>query len=494
MLMTDHSLSAPRWRIARKLAVGFALVLTIFASAAYFALMGFFDMHTALHEVGHDAARMREALQLASAVRDQYAHMAHTIIINDASHLPLYEDAAGRVGEVAARVARHANEGQEKSLVASIVDASQRLNRIFHEELLPAVGRGDRGAAAKRHSEILRIITQAQDEADQLSALSQKSISSFERHASTVQHTAIRWMLILLIGALVAAAAVGVALHRAIARPLASLAARAAQIGRGDLETRVEVRGDDELTQLAGQFNAMTLALKEHQTKLVQSEKLAGIGRLAAGVAHEINNPLCVIRGYVNLLRRRDPGALDADLKVIEDEVERCRQVVDDLLELTRTTSLEADDVDLRDLATETVRRVSASMEPNVPRIVVEGEGRVVGSGRRLRQVFYNLLKNAVEASGVDGAVRVHITREPGERVAVLISDSGPGIEPAKRQYVFEPFYTTKPEGTGLGLAVSRAIARAHGGDLELAPPNGSGAAFRLMLPQKSGPAAGGTA
>jgi signal transduction histidine kinase len=492
--MKTEAPGVPRWRIARKLAVGFALVLTIFAAAAYFALAGFVEMHRALHRVEHNATRTREALQLASAVRDQYAHMAHTIIINDASHLPMYQEAAERVGAIAGRLAAKTLQPEEKRLVSSIVDASRRLNTIFHEELLPAVNRGDRKAAAARHADVLTIITQAQGQADQLSALSQQSIADFERHASTVQHAAIRWMLILLIGALAAGGAVAFVLHRAIARPIASLAARAAQIGEGDLETRVEVRGQDELAQLARQFNAMTTALKDHQTKLVQSEKLAGVGRLAAGVAHEINNPLCVILGYVNLLRRRTAnGPLDADLKIIEDEAVRCREVVDDLLQLTHTPRLETETVDLLALANETVGRVSASMAPDVPALAVEGSGDVVGSGRRLRQVLYNLVKNAAEASGPEGVVRIRIGKEAGDHVVVTVSDTGPGIQPESRRYVFEPFYTTKPKGTGLGLAVSRAIARAHGGDLELAPSNGAGAIFRLMLPREPQQARVGT-
>jgi signal transduction histidine kinase len=146
--------------------------------------------------------------------------------------------------------------------------------------------------------------------------------------------------------------------------------------------------------------------------------------------------------------------------------------------------------VDLRALATESVKRVSAVVGPRVPTMTVEGEGSVVGSGRRLRQVLYNLLKNAAEASGAAGAVRVRLNKEGSDRVVVTISDTGPGIEPESRRYVFEPFFTTKPQGTGLGLAVSRAIVRAHGGDLELALSNGTGAVFRLTLPREPRPTA----
>ena len=223
--------------------------------------------------------------------------------------------------------------------------------------------------------------------------------------------------------------------------------------------------------------------MKDHQRKLVQSEKLAGIGRLAAGVAHEINNPLGVILGYVKLLRRKADPAIDADLKIVEDEAEQCRQVVEDLLDLTRTPPLEAEPIDLRVLCEDIVRRIETSLGKPCREIAIRGEGVVSGSGRKLHQVIHNLIKNAVEAAGADGRVAVNIERSMAGTVTVAVFDSGPGIKPQERDLVFEPFFTTKPSGSGLGLAVSRAIARAHGGDLELASEFEQGTTFRLSLP-----------
>jgi two-component system NtrC family sensor kinase len=469
--------------IATKLLAVFSLLLAIFAAASVAALVGLFDLHRGLHSVERDAGRMQRMLELASAVRDQYAHMAHTIIIGDDTHLSLYRGAAESVAEIGKQLARHTVVPEERRLLEEVLAASRELERIFYDELLPAVQRKDNRAAAALHDHILEVVSSAQEKSDRLAQAGERSIAGFGKHAQAVQHVAIRWMLLFMIAALLCAVGVGIYLYRTFARPLSALAAGAARIGSGDLDTTLEVGAKDELGRLAEQFNAMTKALKDHQHKLVQSEKLAGIGRLAAGVAHEINNPLGVILGYIKLLRRNPDQKIDAELKIIEDEAEQCRQVVEDLLDLTRTPPLELEAVPLRELCEDIVRRLQVSSGKAGPRILVRGEGLVMGSGRKLHQVIHNLVKNAVEASGDAGIVEISIDRAASGAIALSVSDTGPGIRPQDRDLVFEPFFTTKPTGSGLGLAVSRAIARAHGGDLEVAASASHGAVFQLTLP-----------
>ncbi len=481
-----NRLDRPRWGMARKLLIAFGLLLGIFGSASYFALTGLLDLHRALHQVEIDAGRLQAVLRLASAVRDQYAHMAHTMIIGDESHLAMYQDAERSVRANLAEVLRRPPPAPASDLLEDIRQASARLDELFRGRLLAAVKAGDRARSAALHEEVLTIVSGAQEKAQKLAAISETAIVGFRQHASVVQHAAIRWVIILLASAVLCAAGIGFFLFRSIARPVASLAAGAIRLGRGDLDTQIEIHSLDELGQLAAQFNAMTAALKDHQARLMQTEKLAGIGRLAAGVAHEINNPLGVILGYVKLLRRKaDPGVA-SDLKVIEDEAERCRVVVEDLLDLTRTPPLEADSVDLRILTEDVVERLKVASEKPGVSVAIKGDATIVGSDRKLRQVMHNLVKNAAEAIGGSGGVHVSIETPERGQVAITVRDTGPGISVQSRPLVFEPFFTTKPTGTGLGLAVSRAIARAHGGELELVDAGPGGAVFRLSLPDRS--------
>ena len=171
----------------------------------------------------------------------------------------------------------------------------------------------------------------------------------------------ILWTVIVHIAAIVASIFIGIYLYRSIARPIAALALATTRVSAGDLDTAISVDADDELGKLARRFNEMTKSLREHQARLIQTEKLAGLGRMAAGIAHEINNPLGVILGYVKLLRRRDGGQADKELATIEDEAEQCREVVEGLLDLTRPQAVDAAPVDLGALAKDVVDRLAMS-------------------------------------------------------------------------------------------------------------------------------------
>jgi len=230
----------------------------------------------------------------------------------------------------------------------------------------------------------------------------------------------------------------------------------------------------------------MTAALLEHQHRLVESEKLAGIGRLAAGVAHEINNPLGVILGYSRLLRKRCDGSMAADLSVVEDETLRAKEIVDGLLDLSRPLPAAAEEVDLRVLSDDVVSRLGDAKLLDGVAVRVDGAASAPGHREKLRQVLVNLVRNAAEAAGTGGSVAVELAERDGS-AEVAVEDSGPGIPPERRDRLFEPFFTTKPRGTGLGLAVSRAIARAHGGDLDAGVAREGGARFALRLPRRRG-------
>jgi signal transduction histidine kinase len=141
--------------------------------------------------------------------------------------------------------------------------------------------------------------------------------------------------------------------------------------------------------------------------------------------------------------------------------------------------------VDLRRLCDDVVSRLADSRQLGGVEVCVEGEAAVRGQSQKLRQVVFNLIKNAVEAAGRGGRVHVHVGAAP-DGVAVAVADSGPGIRETARGRLFEPFFTTKPAGTGLGLAVSRAIARAHGGDIVAGGAPLGGAVFTLRLPART--------
>jgi signal transduction histidine kinase len=469
---------------ARRLFVAFAALIAIYGVASSFALVGLSEIRDGLHHTKERAEGVRVALELSSAVRDQYAHQAHTIILGDTSHLGFYGDAERRVMELARKVRLHSTAPEEQQWVDDIERASGELDRIFRDKIVPAVVEGRREEVLDEHARAQEIVSRIQDRTDQLAGRFEASIGDFQTHVNAVEHRAYRWMMIFLLGAPLLAIAVGLWVGRSVALPVSRLREGAARLASGDLDARIEIDTPDEFGALARQFNAMTAALKDKQRALVETEKLAGIGRLAAGVAHEINNPLGVILGYTRLMKKAE-GAAAEELGIVEQETLRCQEIVEGLLDLSRPMNTPAQHVDLRQLCDDVVFRLSESKQLSSVDVRVEGHASVRGQPQKLRQVVFNLIKNAVEAAAPGGRVQVHVgAGQAGVEVAV--ADTGPGIRESARGKLFEPFFTTKPSGTGLGLAVSRAIARAHGGDILADGAPSGGALFTLRLPPQA--------
>jgi signal transduction histidine kinase len=466
----------------RRLFAAFGLLILAYGVASFFTLAALREIHGALHRTKERADSVRLALELASAVRDQYAHQAHTIILGDASHLPLYDGAQRRVRELTAAVRLRADSPEETRWLDDIERATDDLDHIFRERILPAVLKGRRAEVQAEHGRAQLQVTLIQERTTMLVDRLEASIKAFETHVNALEHRTNRWTALFLVGAPVIAVAVGVYIVQSIARPVSRLHEGAARLAAGDLHTSIDIQSPDEFGALARQFNTMTQALRENQERLVQSEKLAGIGRLAAGVAHEINNPLGVILGYTRLMKKRADASTASDLAIIEDETLRCREIVEGLLDLSRPLGAPRQPVDLRELCDDVVTRLADSKALDGVSLTVLGGATTLGHPLKLRQVLLNLVRNAVEAAGPGGRVDVQVASS-GDVATVSVADTGPGIEPRTQDRLFEPFFTTKPHGTGLGLAVSQAIARAHKGTIEASAAPGGGALFTLRLP-----------
>jgi len=281
---------------------------------------------------------------------------------------------------------------------------------------------------------------------------------------------------------------------RLVTRPLDALVEATQAVAEGELSRRAPPGGTRELDRLATSVNRMTDRLLDAQGLLVRAEKLASVGRLAAGVAHEIGNPLAAIGNYVEVLRRR--GA-DPDLVVaVEREAARIDAIVRSLLDYARpradhralvaVPSVVADVVALLD-AQGVLRGVALGTDvgPDLPDVLADRSG--------LEQVLVNLVLNAVDASGTGGTVRLRLFAGEGEEVGVAhgplvrvaVEDSGPGIPAEQRERIFDPFFTTKAPGlgTGLGLAIVQRIVHDHGGRIDVGASDLGGAAFTVSLP-----------
>jgi two-component system, NtrC family, sensor kinase len=289
--------------------------------------------------------------------------------------------------------------------------------------------------------------------------------------------------------AIALALAVGLYLMRSISRRVAALRAGAVRLGAGDLGVRVGLRGDDELAELATVFDRMAEDLGARQVELLEAHRLASIGQVASGVAHEINNPLGVMLGYLTLLRR-DPAIGDREeLRILDEETRQCQAIVAGLLDLARPVRFQRTELDLGDAARDAVARLAESgrAEGVTVRVREAGAVQVIADEGKLRQIVMNLLGNAVAAvrDGDVSAPEVDIWwARRDDRAALHVDDRGAGIAAEARGRLFEPFFTTRARGHGLGLAIARTLARAHGGDVELGDrPDGPGARATVWLP-----------
>jgi two-component system sensor histidine kinase HydH len=229
--------------------------------------------------------------------------------------------------------------------------------------------------------------------------------------------------------------------------------------------------------------------LRALRDEAARNQRLATVGRLAAGVAHEIRNPLSSIKGFATYFRERYRDA-PADVEtatIMIQEVDRLNRVVGQLLEFSRPVGILPRPVDLRRLVADSVRMVEA--QAAAKGIAVETEvdapaGGVTLDADRLNQVLLNLYLNAVEAMEAGGKLRVSAAAGPeGRSLEIRVSDTGCGIRPEDLPQIFEPYFTTRPGGTGLGLAIAHNVVGAMGGTIQVESRPGAGATFTLRLP-----------
>jgi two-component system NtrC family sensor kinase len=357
--------------------------------------------------------------------------------------------------------------------------------------VLPAIARGDRSNASALHDETEKVLVKVIAQNEQLNAILESKSASARARARSIRERANLVIIGCFALSIVLSAAVGAYLLRSITRPMAILRRGVERVGDGDLRHSIDLHGRDEFAGLARSFNQMTRDLAAHHAELLEAHRLASIGQVASGVAHEINNPLGVILGYTRILRG-DPGLRDREeLSIIEDEVRQAQRIVAGLLDLARPVRLQPADLEVGVIVREAVARLGESGQAGGVTIAVAGAAplHVIADEDKVRQIVVNLIVNAIEAvldeaaSAREVIVRWSGTSDGGATIEVL--DRGPGIDPQAKPRLFEPFFSTKAKGHGLGLAIARTLARAHEGDVVLeSRDDGPGARARITLPK----------
>ncbi len=338
-------------------------------------------------------------------------------------------------------------------------------------------------------------------------------------------------------------------LYRWVAKPLRTLREGAKRIEAGDLGHEIPAYGNDEIAQLTHDFNAMTKALRERdaeideltrslekkvkvrnlalekrneellqarsevlemmekqkltnkelhksleqlratQEELIRSGKLAALGSMAAGVAHEINNPLATIQGNVEILQLQlaDQPETSEEIMRIAQQTQRIQSIVSNLLTLARAERVEPEPTDIAEVARQAISNVASQAEANdvqVENALSSEMPMAAANDSRITQVFVNIAANAIEAMDGGGVLTVASGVDPDRgEVFVSFGDTGKGIRPEDREKIWNPFFTTRASGTGLGLSISHAIVEEYGGRINLHSQEGKGTLFTVCLP-----------
>ena len=284
---------------------------------------------------------------------------------------------------------------------------------------------------------------------------------------------------------------------RTISRPLQRITLAAVEVTKGGYGTEVDLRkSNDEIGLLANSFNEMSrkmaadiAELQRLNEQLIRTEKLAAMGTLAAGVAHEVNNPLASISSLVQMMRSQEGHSPETGekLNLISEQIERIKQVTKDMTDFARTRPAARSEVKVNEIVRTALRL--AAFDKAFQRLDVTtklaADLRIVFADEdQLQQVILNLLLNACDAMPDGGSLLLR-TSNNNDSISIEIADSGAGIPTKDQPLIFDPFFTTKPpgQGTGLGLAVCYGIVTAHGGKIEIAANEPSGSRFTVILP-----------
>ncbi|MCP2518844.1 ATP-binding protein [Candidatus Aminicenantes bacterium AC-335-A11] len=286
-------------------------------------------------------------------------------------------------------------------------------------------------------------------------------------------------------------------LAQRITNPIKKLVEGTIKISKGDFTYKINITSGDEIADLAEKFNEMTSKLlkskkeiEEANKKLIQAEKLASIGRISTGIAHEIRNPLTSVK--LNIQKVLNDANIKDDerehLGIALEGINQIDKIVKDILDFARVTRLNLDEFSLPSIIEESIKLISnelkgkkitieKSFESNLPTIIVDAD--------KLRQVFTNLLMNSIEAIERKGKIKIIAGAKNRKFVKIIISDTGCGIPSEILPEIFEPFFTTKSSGTGLGLANAKKIIEQHKGSIQVFSERGKGTTFEIIIPRR---------
>lgn len=469
--------------ISRQIAISFA-VISIVSIAMCVVLVGqLFRAGASVENMRHDEDAIRQSTELAIAIREQYVHLAHILIVGDDSHEDHYQEWRNEISELTRSLEHHVPTDQEWRL-REISAASERVEERFRGDLQTAWALGDLEAIRRAHEKVDAVVAGAAAHADFLARYVEDRMAGDHTVANRATEIGFAAGMGCALAVLFLASWFTMRLRQSVMQPLDSLAQAASQLGAGEFDTRLGHIGEGELQAVATAFDRMADELVERERKLVEAERMAVLGQLAAGIAHELNNPIGIIRGYLKIMDPNgDVDTLKDELEILDEEAAACQRIADDLLAYAQAPRLDRTNTEMQALLQNTADRLADAQQfPHHELRVSAEQGVAYIDASRIRQVVINLLYNAGQLSAEGTAIELEgKVIDVGYEISV--ADRGTSVPDDKRERIFEPFYTERAGGSGLGLAVCQGIVRSHGGEVFVVAREGGGSRFVVRLP-----------
>ena len=481
----------PPFSLSVKLILGFLAVaipsVAILGGISFYALHDLAEVNRQLHEISRSLEAVRELENtFGRMVSPLNESVISGIIPSDPPFVSLINQVEVRLASCA-EAACHGAARQPSQMAGSLLPYLRGIT-ARGTTLMNA---GEPGTGADKFHllrEIHRLVQEANQQLERMSSTLLLRVESLQRKSEKVDQRVRRLMLASMFSVVAVAIITAYFISRRLLKPVRELVVGTRHVMEGDLAYRVPIVEKDEIGELAQSFNAMAQEIQQHrghlekmvqaktdelkqaQESLLQSEKLASIGLLASGVAHELNNPLTSILMNINLLIEEtgNQPELQEELKRISDDTVRCKTIIDDLRDFSRRRVLDIHSCDLNEVVRKAVGLMSHQLKLSGIELFAERDPpllQVPCDPGRMQQVLMNIFDNAIQAMPKGGNLTVRTgVRESFAEIAV--KDTGPGIAAEIRGKIFDPFFTTKSEGTGLGLSIAYGIMEEHGGSI----------------------------
>jgi signal transduction histidine kinase len=518
-----------RLSISAKIFVGFLVVLATFAAVEIYGLLtmrrlgdelrlvtrGYLELRLGVSHLQTRHSNFLEVLADQLDKQEQGGRPPHVVkfAIDNARRSRLTQQMPAVLAEVRELEALRSSP-EEHALLHQIrtrlerIEASFRADEELFDEVYGPIGAdpGLRDKPAERRAAAERLLRREEQIKLDLRNLSGQLYVRAQAASLRLEEEESRsWWgaLFLLVMAVVVGLVVTAVVVRAL-RPLLRLAETAKKIARGDYQQRADESSPDEIGALGREFNAMAGALEEREQRLIRSERLAAVGKIAAHITHEVRNPLSSIGLNAEMLEE-EVGALEGPPAQVEEskqlaraivkEVDRLTEITEGYLRFARLPRPKLDKEDLRQIVASLLAFLRGELESRGITVELDAPSDlplVAGDEHQLRQALLNLLRNAGEA--MTGGGKLALRLSSGDKfVELRIQDSGQGIAAEHLAKIFDPFFSTKEHGTGLGLALTQQIVLEHGGTIDVSSAPGQGTTFVVRLPSAAAePAAQG--